>query len=136
MVQETEVICQEKNITISLDIPEVMPYEGNNSLIYSIFRNLIDNSLKYCHDGSEIVIAGHRAGGKWKFSYSDNDPGVPQESIARLFDRFFRVDKGRSRELGGTGLGLPIVKHAVMAHGGTIRAMANVPKGLKYEFDL
>ena len=77
-----------------------------------------------------------KEGKSWHFVFSDNGPGVPEESLPHLYERFFRTDKGRSRELGGTGLGLSIVREAVRLHGGDIRAHALTPHGLQHRFVL
>ena len=110
--------------------------KGNRSLLYSIFRNLTDNALAYAGEGTTISLSANEQGNKWHFIFSDNGQGVPPEHLARLFERFYRVDKGRSRKMGGTGLGLAIVKNAVLLHGGTIR-VSNLPEGgLKFEFTI
>ena len=110
--------------------------KGNRSLLYSVFRNLTDNAIAYAGDGTTITLEGKEIGNKWHFVFRDNGQGVPQEHIARLFERFYRVDKGRSRKMGGTGLGLAIVKNAVLLHGGTIR-VNNLPEGgLKFELTI
>ena len=110
---------------------------GNSSLLYSIFRNLTDNAIAYAGVGIQITINCFREDEKfYYFSFSDTGVGVSEEHLNRLFERFYRVDKGRSRKLGGTGLGLAIVKNAVLFHGGTIFAK-NIPGGgLEFVFTL
>ena len=125
------------NMTIDVYTPRDIQIDGNYSLLYSIFRNLIENSVAYAGDGSNMKIMLYNSDDNiYHFSFSDNGVGVSNEHLSRLFDRFYRVDKGRSRKQGGTGLGLSIVKNAIMLHGGTISATNNGKKGLKFSFDI
>lgn len=110
--------------------------KGNRSLLYSVFRNLTDNTIAYAGEGRKITLSAKEQGNKWHFIFCDNGQGVPAEHLSRLFERFYRVDKGRSRKMGGTGLGLAIVKNAVLLHGGTIRVSNQLEGGLKFEFTL
>ena len=136
IVEEVAEAFSAKKMHMDLDIPDSIPLTGDRDLIYSIFKNLTDNSLKYASEGATVQISAWEDPQGWRFSFADDGPGVPEESLPRLFDRFYRVDKGRSRELGGSGLGLSIVKEAVLLHGGEIKAMAVKPHGLRYEFSL
>ena len=117
--------------------PKNIIIHGATSIIYSIFRNLTDNAIAYAGDGTTITLEAHKsAEDRWFFTFSDNGVGVDNKHLPRLFERFYRVDKGRSRKMGGTGLGLAIVKNGVLLHGGTIKA-ENAPQGgLKFEFSL
>ena len=117
-------------------MPPALVVKGNPSMIYSIFRNLTDNAISYAGDGVTITLSAREDNAKWHFTFSDNGVGVPHEHLDRLFERFYRVDKGRSRKLGGTGLGLAIVKNAVLLHGGTISAANNMDGGLRFEFSI
>ena len=110
--------------------------KGNRSLLYSVFRNLTDNAIAYAGEGRKMTLSAKEQGNKWHFIFCDNGQGVPAEHLSRLFERFYRVDKGRSRKMGGTGLGLAIVKNAVLLHGGTIRVSNQLKGGLKFEFTL
>ena len=108
-----------------------------NSLLYSIFRNLMDNAIAYAGTNIHININCFREDENfYYFSFADTGIGVSPEHLNRLFERFYRVDKGRSRKLGGTGLGLAIVKNAVIIHGGTISAKNNQGGGLEFVFTL
>lgn len=133
--KEKAPALQAKGMSIQMDIPRMIELNGNEALIYSLFRNLLDNALMYAGDGAVITISAYRDGPFWHFTFADNGPGVPEEDLGRLFERFYRVDKGRSRANGGTGLGLSIVKNAVRRHGGTITATSNNP-GLRFDFTL
>ena len=117
-------------------LPATLVVQGNPSMIYSIFRNLTDNAISYAGEGTTITLTAREDMDRWHFTFSDNGVGVPYEHLGRLFERFYRVDKGRSRKLGGTGLGLAIVKNAVILHGGTISAANNIEGGLRFEFTI
>jgi two-component system phosphate regulon sensor histidine kinase PhoR len=98
--------------------------------------NLVDNAIKYCPEGARVTIAAAPGDGLVRVSVSDTGPGIPPEHLPRLFERFYRVDPGRSRELGGTGLGLSIVKHLVEAMGGTVSAENRPGGGAVFSFTL
>lgn len=115
-------------VTIATPLGDV---EGP-SAIYSVFRNLVDNALSYAVGATTISIL-YKEG---EFVFADDGPGVPAEHLPRLFERFYRVDKGRSRKLGGTGLGLAIVKNVVAAHGGEVVAERTPGGGLTIRFRL
>lgn len=137
ILNEVALGLEEKHITVVNKLPSEVILTGSSSLLYSIFRNLIDNAMAYAGNDIQITINCFREDEKfYYFSFSDTGVGVPEEHLNRLFERFYRVDKGRSRKLGGTGLGLAIVKNAVLFHGGTIFAK-NMPKGgLEFVFTL
>lgn len=108
---------------------------GNKILIYSVFRNLMDNTLNYAGQNTLIVVNNYLEDDNYYyFSYSDNGKGVPEEHLQRLFERFYRVDSGRSRKIGGTGLGLAIVKNAIVFHGGEISVKNRAEGGLEFLF--
>lgn len=126
----------EKSIKINLVNLESKPLVmyGNDSLLRSIFSNLLNNAIAYS-SGTEIYIKlVKETPDKYFFSLWDNGVGVDSERLPHLFERFYRVDKGRSRKAGGTGLGLSIVKNAVIIHGGTITVNNCVPSGLQFDF--
>ena len=136
ITKETALVRQERKMTFDNQLPERIVVKGNRSVLYSVFRNLTDNAIAYAGEGRTITLEAKEQGNKWHFIFRDNGQGVPPEHLARLFERFYRVDKGRSRKMGGTGLGLAIVKNAVLLHGGTIR-VSNLPEGgLKFEFTI
>ncbi len=136
IVMETSIMLQQKQMTLKNCLQQSICVEGNWSLLYSIFRNLITNAINYAGNGATIVVSAKSKGNEWFFTVSDNGVGVPSEHLPRLFERFYRVDKGRSRSLGGTGLGLAIVKNSVQWHGGTIRVSNNPTGGLRFDFNL
>ncbi|MCF0199957.1 MAG: ATP-binding protein, partial [Bacteroidales bacterium] len=123
---------------MTLDIPsDDLFIIGDRSLVYSIFRNLIDNAIAYAGQGKHISIKVIPTNGEMaEFVVSDNGVGVPEEHLPHLCERFYRIDKGRSRKLGGTGLGLAIVKNAILLHGGEITLSATPGGGLSVRFSL
>jgi len=129
---------EEKCIKINSDIPQDIIVTGNQSILYSIFRNLTDNVLRHAGSNVDIDIKIHEIkDGKVYFIFADNGKGIEDEShLSRLFERFYRVHEGRTRDTGGSGLGLSIVKNAVLFHGGTISVRKGKEKGLEFLFSL
>ena len=137
IVNEVSLELEEKHITVVNSLKKEIQIRGNYSLLYSIFRNLMDNAIAYAGNNIQIHINCFREDEKfYYFSFADTGVGVSPEHLNRLFERFYRVDKGRSRKLGGTGLGLAIVKNAVILHGGNISAKNSQGGGLEFVFTL
>jgi len=136
IIQETALAVDSKQMQVINYLPQGIIVNGNHSLIYSIFRNLMDNAINYAGEGVTVSIAAVEETEAWRFTFSDNGVGISDEHMKRIFERFYRIDKGRSRSLGGTGLGLAIVKNAVLLHGGTIKAQPATGGGLCFEFTL
>jgi len=109
---------------------------ADREAIHQIFSNLIENALKYAASGKKVILGARAAERGVEFFVQDFGPGIASEHLPRLFERFYRVDKARSRESGGTGLGLAIAKHIVLAHGGTIRAESELHHGSTFLFTL
>ena len=137
IINEVSLELEEKQITVVNSLKKSIQIKGNYSLLYSIFRNLMDNAIAYAGTNIQININCFREDENYYyFSVADTGIGVSPEHLNRLFERFYRVDKGRSRKLGGTGLGLAIVKNAVIIHGGSISAKNNQGGGLEFVFTL
>lgn len=135
--QEVNDKVIEQGMTVENNLPPRMPLVGDQGKIYSIFRNLFDNAITYAGEGAKISLKCYRTDSEYYYlSFADNGVGVPVTHLPHLFERFYRVDKGRSRKLGGTGLGLAIVKNAVILHGGTISARSAAGGGLEFVFKL
>ena len=110
--------------------------DADREAVHQIFSNLVENALKYAAAGKRIVLGARPVSGAVEFYVRDFGPGIASEHLPRLFERFYRVDKARSRESGGTGLGLAIAKHIVLAHGGSIRAESELNHGSTFVFTL
>lgn len=137
VINDVQLQAEKSHALIEKRIFPQMPILGNPTLLYSIFRNMLDNALLYGGEGVVIRITCFNSDAKqYYFTFTDNGPGVPEEHVAHLFERFYRVDSGRSRKMGGTGLGLAIVKHAVRFHGGNIAAENRPEGGLGFMFNL
>ena len=140
VLDDTTLQLQDKGISSSLQVPQHVEVQGDQNLIYSIFRNLVDNTIAYATGASRLEIVCHEIimEGRhfYEFMVSDNGPGVEPQHLEHLFERFYRIDKGRSRKLGGTGLGLAIVKNAVAVHGGSTTAFPTPGGGLTIKFTL
>ena len=138
IVTELALKLEERQMSVDVNVPKKMIIQGNSSLLYSIFRNLMDNAIAYAGNGTHVNIVCYSEDEEsYYFSFSDNGVGVAPQHLGRIFERFYRVDKGRSRKLGGTGLGLAIVKNAVLFHGGNINARpTGTGHGLEFIFTL
>ena len=140
VLDDTTLQLQDKGISSSLQVPQHVEVLGDQNLIYSIFRNLVDNTIAYATGASRLEIVCHEIEMEgrhfYEFMVSDNGPGVEPQHLEHLFERFYRIDKGRSRKLGGTGLGLAIVKNAVAVHGGSTTAFPTPGGGLTIKFTL
>lgn len=134
--KETALQLEKHHMSFIINLPENIIVHGNKSLLYSVFRNLTDNAIAYAGNGTTITLDAVENNKDWSFTFYDNGIGVANEHLSRIFERFYRVDKGRSRKLGGTGLGLAIVKNAVMIHGGTIQAKNLPTGGLRFDFNI
>lgn len=128
---EHRIQAEQKGMAIVNEIREPLTVRGNRSLLLSVFNNLVDNAIKY--SGGDTVRL-------WRegetFYVADNGTGVPHEHLERIFERFYRIDKGRSRSLGGTGLGLSIVRNAILWHGGGITVQNLHSGGLRFRFTI
>jgi two-component system phosphate regulon sensor histidine kinase PhoR len=124
--RDVKLVNEAKNITVMAD-------EGR---LQQVLTNLVDNAIKYGRNSGTVRIGGHTVDGKSEVFVRDDGPGIPAEALERVFERFYRVDKARSREQGGTGLGLSIVKHIVQSHGGTVWAESEAGQGTAFFFTL
>ena len=132
-VEEHQLIADNKGIVIENNVSGQLPMQGNGSLLEAVFNNLLDNAIAYS-GGTYIKIEPvYVSEAKIVLTVEDNGVGVPAEHLPRLFERFYRIDKGRSRNAGGTGLGLSIVKNAVMLHGGNITVENKKSGGLLFK---
>ena len=125
-----------KGMEFSFDIPLNCYINGNNALLNSTILNLIKNSVAYSRGTQIRLFTLNDSFDSYTFRYYDNGTGVEEEHIPYLFDRFYRIDAGRSRKAGGTGLGLPIVKNTILTHGGKITVRNRPQGGLEFTFTL
>ncbi len=136
VADELNTMPEEERLTLHVNFNECVTIDGNPSLIGSIFSNLTENAIAYS-EGHNIYITLLENNEKiCRIRFEDDGKGVKEEQLPLLFDRFYRVDKGRSRQKGGTGLGLAIVKHAVQFHGGAIKVDNRPNGGLRFDFSL
>ena len=121
------------SIAQALDVPPVL---ADRRALEHVLGNLVDNALKYCPEGATVRISAEADNGIARVAVADSGPGIPAQHLPRIFERFYRVDAGRSRELGGTGLGLSIVKHLVEAMGGSVSVDSRPGAGSTFSFTL
>ncbi len=135
-----EYLAKERNVTLSMETPTAKPFMmvyADKMRISMALSNLIINAIKYNKaDGGSVRIRFYDMDNRFLVEVSDNGIGIPQEHLDRIFERFFRVDKSRSREQGGTGLGLSIVKHVIEAHGESLNVKSTLNKGTSFSFTI
>ncbi|OGF44182.1 MAG: hypothetical protein A2452_06990 [Candidatus Firestonebacteria bacterium RIFOXYC2_FULL_39_67] len=128
---------KKKNIKIEIKITEKFPrVYANKDMLEQVFINLLDNALKFNKTKGSVIVEAEETPAGIKVSVKDTGLGIPEEDHPKIFERFYRVDKGRSRELGGTGLGLAIVKHIIELHGGTVGMESKINEGSEFYFIL
>ena len=135
-VQSFREIARIQNVELIVEDHAVARVGADPEAIHQVFSNLVDNAMKYAQSGGRIILGARPVSSGVEFYVQDFGPGIPSEHLPRLFERFYRVDKARSRESGGTGLGLAIAKHIVLAHGGSIRAQSELNHGSTFLFTL
>ncbi|MBO5464673.1 MAG: sensor histidine kinase [Alistipes sp.] len=136
VAKELEMLPEDERLMLHSDFNDEVIIEGNQSLIGSIFRNLTENAIAYSEGRNIYISLLENNESLCRICFEDDGKGVEQKHLSHLFERFYRVDKGRSRQKGGTGLGLAIVKHAVQFHGGLIEVTNRPGCGLRFEFTL
>ncbi len=137
VLENLENRLSEKNMKCKLYIDDEVVVMGNDSLLSSVFQNLIENSINYAGENVTIEIKNYLEDKKYHyFTYSDDGIGIPEEHLQRIFERFYRIDSGRTRETGGTGLGLSIVKNAIQLHKGNITVRNKPEGGIEFLFML
>ena len=136
VAEELEVMPEEERLMLHSDFNDEVIVDGNTSLIGSIFRNLTENAIAYSEGRNIYISLLENNDTVCRIRFEDDGKGVEQKHLPHLFERFYRVDKGRSRQKGGTGLGLAIVKHAIQFHGGTIAVTSRANGGLRFDFTL
>jgi two-component system phosphate regulon sensor histidine kinase PhoR len=138
IIEEIKYLSDKKNINIifSSDVSEKTQVFADSEKIKQVMVNLIDNAVKYTSENGEVKISVASKDKEVIISIEDNGIGIPKEDIPRIFERFYRVEKARSRDKGGSGLGLSIVKHILELHNSQIKIESEVDKGTKFEFSL
>jgi len=120
-------------IECARDLPEI---RGDSGRLRDVLQNLLDNAVQYTPSGGHIIASAVKDGGEIVFTVADNGIGIPQAEQERIFERFYRVDEGRSREVGGTGLGLSIARHIAEAHGGRVWVESAIGQGSRFHFSV
>lgn len=140
LLQSVVDICtqraEEKKITLHIECPDNLSANVNPPLIEQALVNLVGNAIKYSTDGKTVTLHARQEAGKLILSVEDQGFGIERQHLDRLFERFYRVDKGRSRQEGGTGLGLSIVKHIAQAHGGEVSVQSRFGEGSRFTLTL
>jgi two-component system phosphate regulon sensor histidine kinase PhoR len=129
--------AKKKQQTIKIECArDLAAIRGDSGRLRDVLQNLLDNAVQYTPAGGHIVASAVREGNEIIFTVADNGIGIPQAEQERIFERFYRVDEGRSREVGGTGLGLSIARHIAEAHGGKIWVESAVGRGSRFHFSV
>ncbi len=136
-VGSLDSLFSKNRVNLSLEVEDgIPPYRANRFLVERMLINLVENSAKYTPENGSVSVRASAQNGDLRIEVEDNGIGIPLEHQERIFERFYRVDKNRSREIGGTGLGLSIVKHIVIQHGGTIGVRSSEGEGTTFTVEL
>ena len=132
-LMKVEMTAKQKNLTLNTlyDVEKDIRVNLDKDRMEQVIMNILSNAIKYTNEGGHIDTDITEENGSVRISIADSGIGIPKESLSRIFERFYRVDKARSRAMGGTGLGLAITKEIVSNHGGTIEAESEIGKGTK-----
>ncbi len=137
VVSEIDVARSDRGVRLEDDLPDDLPsIDADRERLHQVLFNLVDNAVRFTPQGGEVVVSAHRHDGAVSISVRDTGVGISSEHLPRLFERFYRVDSARSREDGGTGIGLAIARSVVEAHGGHLKAESEFGKGSVFTFDL
>lgn len=131
VLQRMASLAEQKSIMIKMSV-DATEFMADSGKVEQVIQNLVDNAIKYIQDHGQIEVRWVEADGMIKLHVIDNGPGLAEDHIGRVFERFYRIDKGRSRDVGGTGLGLSIVKHIMQSHGGSVKLNSQVGKGSEF----
>jgi two-component system phosphate regulon sensor histidine kinase PhoR len=123
-----------RGVRLEAALPGDLAVRADRRALEQVLGNLVDNALKYCPSGASVTVRASGEGARVRITVEDTGPGIEARHLPRLFERFYRVDAGRSRELGGTGLGLSIVKHLVEAMGGAVGVESELGRGTRFSF--
>jgi len=134
--EQMSLLAEDKSIVMDCDSCDAVTVQGDRARIKQVIVNLVDNALKYTPEGGRIRVGVSPSGGKAVLEVIDNGIGIPTAALPHIFERFFRVDKARSRDVGGAGLGLSIVKSICTAHSGDVRAESAEGKGSRLVVEL
>jgi heavy metal sensor kinase len=135
-VEQMRLLAEDRNISLGCETNGAVTVEGDRARIKQVLVNLVDNAIKYTPEGGSVSVAVKAADGQAVMSVVDNGVGVPEEAVPHLFERFYRVDRARSRHMGGAGLGLAIVKSIVTAHGGRVTVASAGRRGSCFRVQL
>jgi two-component system, OmpR family, phosphate regulon sensor histidine kinase PhoR len=128
-----EELAQKRRVTVKIEVPDGLPpVRADRNALERVLTNLVDNAIKYAGEGRQVVLRAEPSAGQLLVSVIDNGPGIEERHLSRIFERFYRVDAGRSRDVGGTGLGLSIVKHLVESMGGSVGVESQVGRGTQF----
>jgi signal transduction histidine kinase len=133
---QMSLLAEDKGISVKCSVGEEAGVEGDRARIKQVVVNLLDNAIKYTPQGGAIRLNVHARGGKAVMEVVDTGIGIPAVALPHVFERFFRVDKGRSRDIGGAGLGLAIVKSICTAHGGQVEVQSTEGRGSRFIVEL